>query len=509
MTSGGSNPTGSSSGGLIGRVVQNPTSGPTVITEASIFAVIDLPLASRVGGLVGDARNEVQVSKSFVYAAIKGGSELGGLVGYSDGGLVVEEVRDSYAVILASDGALGGVAGIAKGASVTLSEVQFTTLLQLSTPPSTANYAGGLFGEASATTTDIVDVDVVVHIDVEARSVGGVVGYIDGSYELNIVNSTIGPLDPLEPNRFAPILPFIVDLIDGLDLPDAEDVSVIGTDRVGGVIGSINGSSTTSAHDVSIENTVVSLPLIATVGSDIDCLVGIEAPGGTLTIVGSFSTSTITDGDGVTTGCEPSVTRERDAAGTAVASFFAPGGVLPIQSPGLGEWVQSDGSSVPLAVSSPGVNQVRYSTDGIQVTFTGGAGSDASRGLVANPNGEIVCEVCIALAAGQVIEAWMFSEPRLVAAHLTQDLPCQRFSIPVVAPLDGGGPVSAGAHTLQLALPTASGMQAVNVGVTVGGPVPASVPAGEGPTVPLGLLALTLLASAGAVVAVRRQVVTA
>jgi hypothetical protein len=55
------------------------------------------------------------------------------------------------------------------------------------------------------------------------------------------------------------------------------------------------------------------------------------------------------------------------------------------------------------------------------------------------------------------------------------------------------GPVSTGAHTLQLALPTASGLQAVNVGVTVGGPVPARVPAGEGPAgegpaVPAGLL---------------------
>jgi len=67
--------------------------------------------------------------------------------------------------------------------------------------------------------------------------------------------------------------------------------------------------------------------------------------------------------------------------------------------------------------------------------------------------------------------------------------------------------VSGGAHTLQLALPTASGMQAVNVGVTVGGPVPSRVPAGEAPAVPGGLVAFGLLAAAGAVVAVRRQVV--
>jgi hypothetical protein len=88
------------------------------------------------------------------------------------------------------------------------------------------------------------------------------------------------------------------------------------------------------------------------------------------------------------------------------------------------------------------------------------------------------------------------SAPRLVAAWRIEDVPCQTFAIPVVSPLDGGGPVTTGAHTLQLALPTASGMQAVNVGVTVGGPVPARVPAGEGPAVPAGLLLVAGLAAA-------------
>jgi hypothetical protein len=181
------------------------------------------------------------------------------------------------------------------------------------------------------------------------------------------------------------------------------------------------------------------------------------------------------------------------------------GGVPPVVPTGTGAWVQTDGSSTPLAVSSPGVNQLRYAADGIEVTFTGGSGSSVANGLVADANGEIVCEVCVQLAAGQVIEVWMFSTPRLVAAHLTEDLPCQRFSVPVVAPLDGGGPVSAGAHTLQLALPTASGMQAVNVGVTVGGPVPASVPAGEGGVpMPLALLLAAIASVAGAVLVGRR-----
>jgi hypothetical protein len=36
----------------------------------------------------------------------------------------------------------------------------------------------------------------------------------------------------------------------------------------------------------------------------------------------------------------------------------------------------------------------------------------------------------------------------------------------------------------------------MNVGVTVGGPVPASVPAGEGPAVPAGLLLGGIVAAA-------------
>jgi hypothetical protein len=171
-------------------------------------------------------------------------------------------------------------------------------------------------------------------------------------------------------------------------------------------------------------------------------------------------------------------------------------------------WQQADGTAVPLTVSSPAPGQVRYEADGVQLTLTGAAGTDVTRGLVANAAGEVECEICAVLASGGVIEAWMFSEPRLVAAWRVEDLPCQTFTIPVVSPLDGGGSVSAGAHTLQLALPTASGMQAVNVGVTVGGPVPASVPAGDAPVGPVGLSVLGLLAVAGALVAARRQVVT-
>jgi hypothetical protein len=139
-----------------------------------------------------------------------------------------------------------------------------------------------------------------------------------------------------------------------------------------------------------------------------------------------------------------------------------------------------------------GRNRLRYSGDGLQVTFTGGPGS-GPRGLIADENGQVECEICAFLAGGGVIEAWMFSEPRLVAAWRVEDLPCQRFTIPVGAPLDGGGPIPAGAHTLQLVLPTASGLQAVNVGVSVGSLRPVSVRAGEGPTGPIRLDATMLL----------------
>jgi hypothetical protein len=196
-----------------------------------------------------------------------------------------------------------------------------------------------------------------------------------------------------------------------------------------------------------------------------------------------------------------------DTGGTSGPSWVPTGGSAPLVAPGSGFVQNVDGSTTPLSVTSPTAGQVRYSADGVTVTLTGTTGTSATNGLVAAPSGEIVCVVCTALAAGSTVEVWMFSEPRLVAAHSTDGEDCQTFSIPLGAPLDGGDPVTAGAHTLQLALPTANGMQAVNVGVTVGGPVPSRVPAGEGPVVPAGLLALTLLAAAGAVVAVRRQVV--
>jgi len=159
----------------------------------------------------------------------------------------------------------------------------------------------------------------------------------------------------------------------------------------------------------------------------------------------------------------------------------APGGTLPSVGTGEGEWVKADGTTVPLTASSPGPRQVRYSAPGVTITLTGTAATSVANGLVTDRDGEILCEVCMQLAAGGVIESWMLSTPRLVAAHRIDALPCQTFAIPNGAPLDGAGPVASGTHVLQLLMP-ASGTQTVNIGVTVSGPVPTQVPAGDAVT---------------------------
>lgn len=143
--------------------------------------------------------------------------------------------------------------------------------------------------------------------------------------------------------------------------------------------------------------------------------------------------------------------------------------------------------------------------EGMRITLDGGLGATESAGLLVAPDGEIVCEICTTLAADSVVEAWIYSTPRLAAAVRvevdTTSGECPLLRIPVGSPLDGGDGIEAGAHTLQLRMFTDEGFEVVATGITVGGPVPASIPAGEGPVrTSVALLALGLL---GAVVAVR------
>jgi hypothetical protein len=110
-----------------------------------------------------------------------------------------------------------------------------------------------------------------------------------------------------------------------------------------------------------------------------------------------------------------------------------------------------------------------------------------------------------ALVPGSVVEVWINSEPRLVAAAEVPEDGGTAIVSPTGTPLDGGEPIEDGAHTLELRMFTADGFEIVARGITVGQVTPTRVPAGEGP-VPSGAVLLALLAAAGALVAGRRLV---
>lgn len=195
----------------------------------------------------------------------------------------------------------------------------------------------------------------------------------------------------------------------------------------------------------------------------------------------------------------PSSSSVTDDPCTGSASWVPFECAPPSQPAGSGQLVVEDGSERPMTVSAPTAGRLRYEADGVRVTLSAGVGTSVTSGPIVPTSRAITCEVCVSLPVGGVLEIWMFSEPRLVAAWRVTEDACQTFSVPVGEPLDGLGPISAGPHTLQVAMPTAAGMRAVNVGVTVvdggepGGPIPTSVPAGEGParSIPPMLVLLT------------------
>jgi hypothetical protein len=175
-------------------------------------------------------------------------------------------------------------------------------------------------------------------------------------------------------------------------------------------------------------------------------------------------------------------------------------------------------TTIPSASAGPLGGLVIEDGDGtLRVTVAGDRGVDPGSGIVVAQEGEIVCEICALLAAGSVVEAWIYSTPRLAAAVRVQadtdDGVCPLLRIPVGAPLDGGGGIASGAHTLQLRMETANGIEVLAVPISVGGPaaattagtpVPSRVNTGGGPMplvpLPLGItlalaaILLTLLA---------------
>lgn len=151
---------------------------------------------------------------------------------------------------------------------------------------------------------------------------------------------------------------------------------------------------------------------------------------------------------------------------------------------------------------------------GLSVTVTTSAGVSETAGVVVPESGEVVCEICARLAAGSVVEAWIYSEPRLTAAVRVEvdaeEGTCPFLRIPTGTPLDGGGAIEAGAHTLQLRMYTDNGLEVLAFPITVGAPVPTGVPSGEGPAVPGGLLAgVAGLAAVAGLAGLRRRTAAA
>jgi hypothetical protein len=486
-------------GGLVGE------NNGTITRSSATGAVTG---TSRVGGLVGE--NNGTITRSSATGAVTGTSRVGGLVGTSDGDEDEGDIIESFATgAVTGISVVGGLVGLLIYARIESSYA--TGHVNATTVEDEWTFgAGGLVGQAEGEAS-IADSYATGDVTSPGWRVGGLAGFSNGdvirSYALGTV---VGGVDADGVARTGRLVGeytgSMYEVGDATALGDG-DLPLVG------VLGSVDGTFSTVQN--SVLRTSAELKAIATfrdiLGWDIvagwaefdpdatpAAIWGIceSANGGYPFLLWQFTASDDPCGGGGGT-----VTSGGGTASTPVLT----GGTAPTVPAGQGVWQRSNGSSTPLAPSSPAARQLRYTAPGLTVTLTGGQGTSAGNGLVASSNGTIDCEVCTELATGQVIEAWMFSSPRLVAAHRVEDLPCQTFAIPVVAPLDGGGPVSAGAHTLQLALPTASGMQAINVGVTVGGPVPASVPAGEGSVpMPVALLLAALVSVGGAVLVGRR-----
>jgi hypothetical protein len=150
--------------------------------------------------------------------------------------------------------------------------------------------------------------------------------------------------------------------------------------------------------------------------------------------------------------------------------------------------------------------------DGLRAAVASSSGARAGSGVIVSPSGGLEVSIVSGLVPGAVVEVWVNSSPRLVAAARVPDDHAEgdtlRIAVPLGAPLDGGAPIEGGAHTLQVRMYTDAGFEVLATGITVGGVVPTRVPAGEGPVRPAGLL-FVLLGAAGFIgLAVRRTVVS-
>jgi hypothetical protein len=164
---------------------------------------------------------------------------------------------------------------------------------------------------------------------------------------------------------------------------------------------------------------------------------------------------------------------------------------------------------------SPSVGRrggVVLEAEGLRAAVASSSGARAGSGVIVPLSGDLEVSIVGGLVPGAVVEVWVNSTPRLVAAARVPGDYAEgdtlTFMVPLGAPLDGGEPIEGGAHTLQVRMYTDAGFEVLSTGITVGGVVPTRVPAGEGPVRSGGVL-FVLFGAAGLVgLAVRRTVVS-
>lgn len=334
-----------------GREVRNMSFDQTGKNSVGMFGVV-------YGATIENLTLQVRIRSD--------GYSIGGLIGIVYGeGVTVRDVRADVDIV-AQDGNAGGLIGEGDG-SMLLERSRVTGSLSVQG----TFYAGGLVGNYyGSAPAELVIIDSVSSAAISSSSstmsLGGVLG---GTFGPTRISDTIfdGSLSGAGSDRYSgwpagsidPPVPTtgVGGVIGSIDWTGAvvvvSDVRVeasglTGVEAVGGVVGQLSRVDT-----LSIERTIVRAPVNASLEFG-GCLIGWFADGTAekVTTARSFSRST-TNVAGETTQCP----FPPDPV-PASPSFVAPGGVIPSQTAGSGAWVQADGSSVPLVVSSPGVNQV-------------------------------------------------------------------------------------------------------------------------------------------------------
>jgi hypothetical protein len=153
-------------------------------------------------------------------------------------------------------------------------------------------------------------------------------------------------------------------------------------------------------------------------------------------------------------------------------------GVRPgVQIPGSASIVWPDGTSEDLTVEGVSTG-TRIFGAGIDLVIEG-LRRDRTGALVVPEGRSLIAGLDAGVADAEVIEVWVYSAPRIVAAARSDGSGATRLEIPLPVPLDGGPPIVSGPHTLQMRIPGSSGMFIVNVAIEIGVPIPSGIQAGR------------------------------